>query len=216
MTTSSKMAEAQDANELISRHNKPIEKIYAKFANEMKDMAREARREAMATPKLKKNPEAVEMYKAEVESLTAKLRNALRNKPLERQAQILANAYVKQFMFDNPEIKDDKDASKKLKGRTLQRMRERVGANKWKVFFTDSEWKAVQSGAVSDNFLKQLLDNSDDDHVKQLSMPRERRELTSSRKVRIRQLLGNGYNQNQVAKMLDIPINQVKEVSMEM
>lgn len=216
MNESTKMAEASDATTLISRHNKPIERIYASFANGMKNLARSARKEAAATPSMKRNAEAREVYAAEVESLTAKLRRALKNKPLERQAQILSNAYVRQFTYDNPEVKDDKDAMKKLKGRTLTRMREKVGANKWKVSFTDKEWKAVQSGAVSDSFFRQLLDNADADHVKQLAMPRESRTISGAKQSRVRQLLNNGYNQNQVANMLDVPINQVKQVAMDM
>ena len=210
------MAETKDARELISRHNSAVERVYANYANQMKAMALEARKASVDTPLLKRNPEARQQYAAEVESLTRKLRLALRNKPLERQALILANVKVKQDVYDNPELKNDKEAYRKLKGRTLQRMRERVGALKNRVVFTDAEWKAVQSGAVSDHFLKQLLDNADDNQVKQLSMPRERRTITGARKARVTQLLNNGYTQAQVVAMLDIPMNAVQEIAKEM
>lgn len=213
---STQMEEHKDATELVSKYGKPVEYVYAQFANRMKDMAREARKEMLATPRLKYNPEAHDIYAAEVQSLTRKLREALRNKPLERQALILANVKVKQDAYDDPSLKEDKAAFKKLKGRTLQRMRERVGALKQRVFFTDNEWKAIQSGAVSDSFLKRLLDNSDDDHVKALSMPRESRELTGARASRVRQLLNNGYSQAQVASMLDVSVNQIQKVAAEM
>ena len=95
-------------------------------------------------------------------------------------------------------------------------MRERVGALKQRVFFTDSEWKAVQAGAVSDSFLKRLLDNADDAHVKELSMPRERAVLSGTRLSRVKQLLNNGYTQAQVASMLDISVSAVQNVAKEM
>jgi len=214
--TSTKMAETEDARDLISRHNSQAERVYANYANQMKQMALEARKAALATPLLKRNPEAKDIYAAEVQSLTAKLREALRNKPLERQAQILANVEVKQHLYDNPELRSDKGAVKKLKGRTLQYMRERTGANKKKIFFTDAEWKAVQSGAVSDSFLKRLLDNADDAHVKQLAMPRERVQITGARRNRVQQLLNNGYTQAQIAKMMDISVSSVSNIAMEM
>lgn len=213
---STQMAETDDARKLISKYNTPIEHVYANFANQMKGLAQEARKTMVDTPRLKYNPEAHDMYAPEVQSLTAKLRNALRNKPLERQALILANVKVKQDVYDNPDLKADKGAYKKLKGRTLQRMRERVGALKQRVFFTDNEWKAVQSGAVSDSFLKRLLDNADDNHVKQLAMPKERATLSGARASRVRQLLGNGYTQAQVASMLDVSVNAIQEVAKEM
>lgn len=213
---SSKMADTDDARTLISKYRKPIELVYANYANQMKAMALEARKAAVTTPKLQRNAEARAVYAKEVESLKAKLKLALQNKPLERQALILANAKVKQDVYDNPDLKSDKDAYRKLKGRTLQRMRERTGALKHKVLFTDAEWKAVQSGAVSDSFFKLLLDNSDDNHVKQLAMPRERQTLSGARRSRVRQLLGNGYTQAQVASMMDIPVSSIQEVAKEM
>lgn len=214
--TSTQMAETGDARTLISKYNNQQERVYANYANQMKDMAREARKAALATPLLKKNPEAKNMYQAEVASLTAKLRDALRNKPLERQAQILANVEVKQHLYDNPELRKDKGSVKKLKGRTLQYMRERTGANKKKVFFTDAEWKAVQSGAVSDSFLKRLLDNADDAHVKALALPKERAVITGARRTQVEHMLNNGYTQAQVAKMMDVSVSQVTKIAMEM
>jgi hypothetical protein len=211
-----KMMLTDNAETLISGYNKPIEHIYANYANSMKQMAKEARQAMVQTPLLKRNPEARQQYAAEVVSLTAKLRQAQMNQPLERQALILANVKVKQDAYDNPSLKADKVAYKKLKGRTLQRMRERVGALKKRVTFTENEWKAIQSGAVSDHFLSELLKNADDDHVKNLAMPKEKRQLTGARATRVRQLINNGYTQAQIADIMDVPVSQVKAVAMEM
>lgn len=210
------MANTEDARDLISSRNSPIERVYADYANKMKAMALEARKEAVATPRLQRDPEAASLYADEVTSLNAKLRNAKKNKPLERQAQILANVSVKQYINDNPSIENEPGQLKKLKGRTLQEKRMVTGANKQKVTFTENEWKAVQAGAVSDSFLSQLLQNADDAHVKQLSMPREKSILSSSRKTQIEQLLNKGYSIAQVAEMKDVPVSQVTKISAEM
>ena len=105
---STQMEDTDDARTLISKYNKPVERVYAQFANQMKALAQEARKAMVDTPRLTYNPEAHDIYAAEVQSLTAKLRNALRNKPLERQALILANVKVKQDVYDNPDIKNDR------------------------------------------------------------------------------------------------------------
>ncbi len=213
--TSTQMADTKDARSLISGHNAMIERVYAKYANQMKDLALEARRELMRTPNLKYNPEAKKMYADEVESLQSKLTIAKQNAPLERQALILANVAVKQYLFDNPELKNDHGALKKLKGRTLNEKRQVTGALKQRVKFTDREWEAVQAGAVHDTFLKDLLRNADSKQVKQLSMPKGKTTISPARKQRIEQMLSLGYTQGDVADMLDISVSSVQEVAKE-
>lgn len=214
--TSTQMDDTKDARTLISKYNTNTERVYANFANQMKAIAQEARKEMVDTPLLQRNPEARDIYAEEVKNLTTKLHNALRNKPLERQALIFANVKVKQDIANDPDLKANKGDLKKLKGRTLQRMREKTGAIKNRVHFTDDEWKAVQSGAVSDSFLKRLLDNADDDEVKQLAMPREKRGISDARKSLIRQMINNGYAYADVAKQLDISVSSVTNIAMEM
>ena len=181
----------------------------------MKELALEARREMEATPNLRYDPEARKMYASEVDSLNAKLTTAKRNAPLERQALILANVAVKQYLFDNPQLKNDHGALKKLKGRTLNEKRKVTGALKKRVVFTDKEWEAVQAGAVHDSFLKDLLRNADSKQVKQLSMPRTKTTISSARRSRIQQMLTLGYTQSDIASMMDIPVSQVQTVAQE-
>ena len=213
--TSTQMADTKDARTLISKHNSAIERVYAKYANQMKELALEARREMEATPNLKYDPEARKLYSNEVDSLNAKLTTAKRNAPLERQALILANVAVRQYLFDNPQLKNDHGALKKLKGRTLNEKRKVTGALKKRVVFTDKEWEAVQAGAVHDSFLKDLLRNADSKQVKQLSMPRNKTTISSARRNRIEQMLTLGYTQSDIASMMDIPVSQVQTVAQE-
>lgn len=213
--TSTRMADTDDARTLISKYNKPVEHVYANYANQMKAMALEARKAMVDTPRLERDPEARKIFAPEVASLTAKLHDALRNKPLERQALILANVKVKQDIFNDPSLKENKADLKKLKGRTLQRMRERTGANKHRVFFTDNEWKAIQAGAVSDSFLSRLLENSDDNHVKQLAMPKEKITIGSAKGNMIRSLVGR-YSYSEIAKMLDVSVSTVQDIALGM
>ena len=212
---STQMADTKDARTLISKHNSMIERIYAKYANQMKELALEARREMVATPNLKYDPEAKKIYAAEVESLQKKLVAAKRNAPLERQALILANVAVKQYLYDNPSLRNDHGALKKLKGRTLNEKRLVTGALKQRVKFTDREWEAVQAGAVHDTFLKDLLRNADSKDVKQRSMPREQRAISPARRTRIESMLSMGYTQADIADMMDIPVSQVQTVAIE-
>lgn len=212
---STQMADTDDATTLISRHNAPVERLYANYANQMKALALEARREYVHTPNLKYDPEARKIYSAEVASLNRKLKAAKLNAPLERQALILANVAVEQYKHDNPAIKNDNGALKKLKGRTLNEKRLVTGAIKNRVKFTDREWEAIQAGAVHHTFLQDLLRNADSKQVKQLATPRERKAVSPARKSRIQQMLNIGYTQADIASMLDIPVSQVQTVALE-
>lgn len=214
--TSTQMADTEDARTLISKHNKPIERIYANYANQMKALALEARKEYKATPNLKYDPQAKKAYAAEVASLETKLREAKSNAPLERQALILANLAVKQAIYDNPSLKSDRGALKKLKGRTLNEKRAVTGATKKRVIFTDREWEAIQAGAVHHTFLQDLLRNANDKEIKQRSMPRETMTISSARKTRISNMINLGYTQKEIADMMDIPVSQIQTVSKEL
>lgn len=213
---STQMADTKDARSLISGHNSLIERVYAKYANQMKDLALEARREYMKTPNLEYNPAAKKLYADEVASLNSKLEIAKKNAPLERQALILANLAVKQYLYDNPELKNDHGALKKLKGRTLNEKRLITGALKQRVQFTDREWEAVQAGAVHDTFLKDLLRNADSKQVKRLAMPRTQTRISPARISRVKMMLDAGYSQADVADMLDISVNSVQDIVKEM
>ena len=79
-----------------------IEAHYARHANEMKSLANRSRREALAIKPPARNPEAAKTYANEVASLNAKLNNSLKNKPLERKAQLVGNSIVKQKRQANP------------------------------------------------------------------------------------------------------------------
>ena len=212
---STQMADTKDARTLISKHNTLIERVYAKYANQMKDLALEARRAIASTDNLKYDPAARKLYSEEVASLNRKLIEAKKNAPLERQALILANLAIKQYVYDNPQIKNDRGALKKLKGRTLNEKRDVTGANKKRVIFTDREWEAVQAGAVHDSFLKDLLRNADSKQIKQLSMPHQQQAISAARRIRIQQMLNYGYSQADIASLMDISVSTVQRVAAE-
>lgn len=80
MQNSTKMAEAKDARELSS--GTPQEEAYADYANTMKSLANQARREMINTGKIAYSAAAKNTYHGEVKSLSAKLNIALSNSAL--------------------------------------------------------------------------------------------------------------------------------------
>lgn len=200
---STKMAEADDAHTLSS--GRPIEVIYADHANRLKGLANEARKTYVVTKDGKYSPSAKKAYAKEVEVLNSKLNTALLNAPLERKAQVLANAQVQQKRQANPHL-DDADI-KKISFQALAEARNRVGAGKTLVEITPSEWAAIQAGAISANKLEQILNNTDVDNVKKLATPREATVMNSSRLTLAKDMLSRGYTPTEVAAHLGVNVS---------
>lgn len=198
-----------DANVLSS--GTPMEKVYANYANQCKALANQARKELISTPSLKYSPSAAKTYATEVDSLNAKLNTALKNAPLERQAQLKANIVVAAKKKDNPEIANDKEHLSRLKAQELARARAQNGAAKQRVQITPKEWEAIQAGAISHSKLVQILENTDTDVVKAYATPRQSSGLTSAQISRIKSMIGSGKTQAEVAKSLGVSTSTIRK-----
>ena len=218
MEKSTKMAEAHDAYSLTSGGSKSnpgyrIEAIYAEHANRLKALGNEARKEYLSTPSLKYDPQAKKTYEHEVASLNSKLNEALKNAPRERQAQILANKRVAARIKSNPDL--DGDHLKKIKGQELTRARADVGAKKKRVDITDREWHAIQKGAISDNKLQQILNNTDLDKLKQRATPRASTTLSSSQKSLAKSMASGNMTNAEIARRLNVSPSTISKLLAE-
>ena len=199
-TSITKMDKATDARELSS--GRPVEEVYAAYANNLKTLANLARKIGLATEPTPYSPTAKVTYQKEVDSLNAQLNIALKNRPMERQAQILASSVVKRKMQANPGM--DKDDIKKLKNQALAEARVRTGAKKHMVKISNREWEAIQAGAISSSKLKDILNNTDMKRIKELATPRSSTVLSPARLSRAKTMLASGYTQAQVADALGV------------
>lgn len=203
---SKKLAETDDAHSLSS--GTVVEKIYADHSNKLKQLSNDARREAVNTKNLKYSPSAKAAYASEVRALDSKLTIALRNAPLERQAQVLANAVVSQKRAANPNMENSE--IKKVKAQALNEARIRTGAKKTRIEITPTEWAAIQAGAISNNKLIQILANADLDQIKQLATPKTAVAMTPAKTSRARTMLAAGYTQAEVADALGVSVSTLK------
>lgn len=203
---SKRLAETDDARSLSS--GTTIEKVYADHSNGLKNLANQARRAMVNTKSTPYSPSAKTAYSNEVASLNSKLALALRNRPLERQAQVVANGIVSAKRQANPDM-DPADV-KKIKSQALNEARARTGAQKQHITITDNEWRAIQAGAISNNKLTQILNNADLDQVKQLATPKAKVLMTSAKTARAQAMLAAGYTQAQVADALGVSLTTLK------
>jgi hypothetical protein len=200
---STRLAEEADARKLSS--GSQMEEVYAAHSNSLKALANQARLESTRTGGLRYSPSARQTYAHEVAALNAALNNAYKNRPLERQAQILANIAVSAKTRDNPHI--DSDDLRKLNARELDRARTRIGAKKNEIVISPRQWEAIQAGAITSNKLTQILNNANLDRVKVLATPRAATVMTPTKMAIARSRLASGYTQAEVAASLGIKVS---------
>lgn len=185
-----------------------IENIYADHSDKMRRIGDEARKAYVNTASRPMSQAAKQAYAPEVKSLNAKLNEALKNAPRERQAQVVANATVSTIKQAYPSM--EKADLKKIKSQALIEARARTGAKKKRIEISDHEWDAIQAGAISTHKLEQILSNTDLDRVKELATPREQLVMTPGRLARAMQMLDSGLTQAEVARHLGVPLSTLK------
>jgi len=202
-TLTTRMAEVSDAFELSS--GRPIEEVYAAYANNLKILGNTSRRDALSIIPTPYNASARVVYEKEVATLTSKLNTAFMNKPIERQAQIRANSVITRKRQAYPNM--DPDDLKKVRNQALAEARIRTGAKKQQIEMTDKEWEAIQSGAISPSKLTQILQNTNLDRIKQLATPRTTILMSPTRIASAKIRLAAGYTQAEVAEVLGVSVS---------
>lgn len=206
---STQMMEVEDAFELVSNSRNPIEVAYAEYANSLKAMANQARKESLdPSLKLVYNKDAAKEYADVIDILKDKIILAESNKPYERASQRKAiYESEKKFKLDESLTESDKG---KIRQQELTKARHQFGAQRYPIDISDREWEAIQKGAISDHMLRQILQYADTDKLKQRAMPRSIDVLSDARQARIRSMEASGYTIAEIAERMDISPSTVK------
>lgn len=213
---STKMQETEDARTLISAKRTKMEILYADYANDMKDYARKARIELATTEGTKKDPAAARKYASEIASMDYKLNEALKNSVKERAALRSANATLSEAIASDPDLATNKKERRKVAQQALTAARADLGSKTRKernIVLTDKEWEAIENHAVSDSYLSKILNNCDPDSLRDRATPRDRKEISSATKSRIKAMLESNYTLNEIADKLGISESTVAKVA---
>lgn len=214
-----KMATRDDAHELVSSYKHDMELLYADFANDMKSLGNKARLEMTDSGKVAYIPAAKKEYEAEVKSLMNKLTDARLNTTRERAAQRSANAEVaakkKEYASThNGESMKGADA-KKLAQQTLTKYRSEYGSisrRERNIDITDREWEAIQAGAISETKLKQILNNTDIDKLRERATPRATNTVSEAKATRIKAMAASNYTLAEIAQKLGVSTSTVSAI----
>ena len=206
------MAMTNDARDLVSAIRSEPELLYADYANQLKKMANDARKTMMYTKGLQYNPSARKEYEAEVLSLKEKLDQAYRAKPKEARAQNIALGII------NEKLKADRDLTpkeiKKIRQIAIETARAQVGVRREdkEIKLSDREWAAIQAGAVSDHFLRDILTNTNPDSLRERATPSNGRTLSDAQEARIRNMHNGFYTIAEIADAMGVSTSTVSRV----
>lgn len=209
MTDSKKMFEVSDANTLVSKTREEIELIYANYANSMKALGDQARKESASIKMTPYSKSAKQTYAAEVASLNAKLKIANANKPLERRVHLVGNKILATKKEANPDM--ELSQIRKLRGQILADTRVRVGASKQPVPITQKEWNAIEAGAISNNLLTQILNNTKLDVIQAYASPRTQTLLSENKIARARIYQSQGRALSEIADVLGVAVSTLSK-----
>lgn len=191
------------------------EKRYADYANKMKALANNARKEYLATERLTYSKEARKEYEHEVASLEAKLKIASLNAPRERRAQVIANSVVKAKQQENPDM--DKKDLKKARQIAINNARAEVNSSgkDTRVTITDREWEAIQRGAITDTKLSSILRYTDSDVIRQRAMPKATNTLSPAQVAKVKAMLVSGHTYAEVAEAMGKSTSTIAAIAKE-
>lgn len=209
---STKMAETDDANTLVSKARHPMELLYADYANSMKAMANKARLDYANIENIAMSKEAKKKYASEVKSLEEKLNTAELNAPRERAAQRKASVIVGEKKANNKDMKTSD--IKKASQQAIVASRVDVGASSRRdreINITDKEWEAIQAGAITNNMLVRILNNANADKLRERAMPKQTSELSSAKVSRIKALAASNYTLQEIADKLGVSTSTVSK-----
>ena len=204
---STRMEQTDDANDLVSPYRSPMERVYAAYANTMKSLANEARKTLFYTKGVEYSPSAAKIYKDEVEQLGIDLDKAQKNKPRERQAQIIATSNYNAKVQANPDM--TKEEQKKLRQQEISKARDMVGARRERIKITDREWEAIQAGAIHSSKLEQILNYVDMDTIRDRATPKEFKVVTDAKLQRMKSYADAGRTNAEIASILGLSTSTV-------
>lgn len=209
-TTKVKLMSTVDDAHTLSSGTKQ-EEAYADYANKMKALANQARKEYTSTGRLQYSPSAARTYKEEVTALDSKLSIAQANAPRERQAQAIANSVVNAKVQSNPGMSSKEIA--KIRDAALYDARASVSASgkQTRIQITDREWEAIQAGAISDTKLSSILRYADPDAIKQRVAPRTTTQLSEAKVNKITAMNASGYTIAEIADSLGVSTSTVSQ-----
>lgn len=210
MTEKHAMEATNDAMTLVSALPNPKEIAYANYANYLKALANEARKETLNLHEKGRDPSAAKIYAREVESLNEKYKEMQKRRTFEAKADMLADSNYKAWLWDEDNWYQTNEQKGKLKQRLLTQARNQLGlTQRLTLEITPREWEAIQAGAIGSSKLAKILSRADIDVVKSYATPYKGNALTATQINRIKSMAASGKGNAEIAEALGVNVSTV-------
>lgn len=212
-----KMSRVDDANKLrgIDDPNNPgflVEEAYADFANKMKTLANDCRSMARTAPDYQKRPDMAAKYDNECKIIRSKVADRKLKSPIERRAQILAEADLKLKIQNDPSITSDSEKYKKESIRSLQRMRSQLAIPDVDIHLSDKEWEAVFNGALDKSIFDYLMRHCDPIELSSHAFEKLDKVVSDERTLMVRQMDKLGYTRSQIGEHTGLSPKIIRDI----
>ena len=104
---------------------------------------------------------------------------------------------------------------KKIRQQAVSKARADVGSIKRRdrnIIISDKEWEAIQAGAISNEKLKKILNNSDPDSLRQRATPKASNTISTAKVNRIKAMANSNYTAGEIAEKLNISTSSVYDI----
>lgn len=107
----------------------------------------------------------------------------------------------------------DKDEISKIRRAAISDARNSTGASgkRTRITISDGEWTAIQSGAISDTTLSEILRYAEPKTVRERATPRRTTQLSDARISRIKAMANSGHTNAEIAEALGISTSAVSK-----
>ena len=200
----------KDSTNLVYDKTNVKEMAYAEYSNKMKALANDARKEAINTKEYKRDADAAKKYANVVSEMAAEYNEVLKNKPLERSAQVLASSNYNQWKRTHTDA-DDEDC-KKMRTILINNERRKLGKTKVVMDINDERWEAIQAHAIAPSKLKDYYSVMDKDKVYQYALPKTKSTISDATKSRVMSLANGNATLADIADTLGISISTVANI----
>lgn len=212
-----KMDIAEDANELrgITDPNSlgyQVEEAYANYANRMKGLADECRRMSRTAPVYQKRHDLAGQYSNEVATIESKIAERRKKSPLERRAQILAEADTRLKIQKDPSIKSDRDKYKKESNLSLVRARNKLSVGDVDIHLSEKEWEAIFAGALNKDAFAYLMQHCDPIELSTYAFNKKDEELSDKRIIMVKDMDRLGYSRSQICDHTGLSPRVIKDI----
>lgn len=212
-----RMSMYEDANELRGikdPNNKGfyVEEAYADFANKMKALANDCRAMARTAPVYQKRQDMAVKYDNECKIIRAKVADRKSKSPIERRAQILAEADLKMKIKADPSITVDREKYLKESIRSLNRMRAKLAIPDVDIHLSDKEWEAVFNGALDKSIFDYLMRHCDPIELSSHAFEKLDTVVSEERTNMIRQMDKLGYSRAQIGEHTGLSPKIIRDI----